>query len=82
MSAARAGYAGARTVGVDCDRSDTTPRMAIPDSSKPKPRMESAKAVNVCFPGYRIHNITNGVHFGTWTHPAFAGLYTESAQAT
>jgi len=34
------------------------------------------------FPGYRIHDIINGVHFGTWTHPAFAGLYTESAQAT
>jgi starch phosphorylase len=28
------------------------------------------------FPGYRIHAVTNGVHVGTWTHPAFAALYT------
>ncbi|NRO96966.1 alpha-glucan family phosphorylase [Paraburkholderia sp. NMBU_R16] len=28
------------------------------------------------FPGYRIHAITNGVHAGTWTHAAFAELYT------
>jgi starch phosphorylase len=27
------------------------------------------------FPGYRIHAVTNGVHPGTWTHPAFARLY-------
>ncbi|TAM49983.1 MAG: alpha-glucan family phosphorylase [Paraburkholderia sp.] len=27
------------------------------------------------FPGYRIHAITNGVHPGTWTHSAFAQLY-------
>ena len=27
------------------------------------------------FPGYRIHAVTNGVHVGTWTHPAFAGLF-------
>ncbi|MDX1656493.1 MAG: alpha-glucan family phosphorylase [Candidatus Competibacteraceae bacterium] len=27
------------------------------------------------FPGYRVHSITNGVHPGTWTHPAFAQLY-------
>src|SRR5204863_4186585 len=25
---------------------------------------------------YRIHAVTNGVHVGTWTHPAFAELYT------
>ncbi|MBI1220944.1 MAG: alpha-glucan family phosphorylase [Rhodobacteraceae bacterium] len=28
------------------------------------------------FPGYRIHAVTNGVHAGTWTHDAFAQLYT------
>jgi len=27
------------------------------------------------FPGYRIHAVTNGIHPGTWTHPAFAQLY-------
>jgi glycogen phosphorylase len=27
------------------------------------------------FPGYRVHAITNGVHVGTWAHPAFAELY-------
>ncbi|MCB2061383.1 MAG: alpha-glucan family phosphorylase [Novosphingobium sp.] len=27
------------------------------------------------FPGYRVHNITNGVHAGVWTHDAFARLY-------
>jgi starch phosphorylase len=27
------------------------------------------------FPGYRVHAITNGVHVGQWTHPAFAQLY-------
>ncbi|WP_250441773.1 alpha-glucan family phosphorylase [Caballeronia sp. AZ1_KS37] len=27
------------------------------------------------FPGYPIHAITNGVHPQTWTHPAFAELY-------
>jgi starch phosphorylase len=28
------------------------------------------------FPGYHIHAVTNGVHVGSWTHPAFAALYT------
>lgn len=28
------------------------------------------------FPGYHIHAVTNGVHVDTWTHPAFAALYT------
>ena len=27
------------------------------------------------FPGYRVHTVTNGVHPGQWTHPAFARLY-------
>jgi len=27
------------------------------------------------FPDYMIHAITNGVHAGRWTHPAFARLY-------
>src|SRR5262249_54335043 len=30
------------------------------------------------FPGYRIHAVTNGVHVGSWTHSAFAALYTAS----
>ena len=35
-----------------------------------------AETTEHMFPGYRIHAITNGVHLGTWTHPAFAALYT------
>ena len=27
------------------------------------------------FPGFDVHAVTNGVHVGTWTHPAFAELY-------
>jgi starch phosphorylase len=27
------------------------------------------------FPGYDVHAVTNGVHVGTWAHPAFAALY-------
>ena len=27
------------------------------------------------FPGYRIRAVTNGVHPGTWVHPAFARLF-------
>jgi starch phosphorylase len=34
-----------------------------------------AQTAEQMFPGYRIHAITNGVHVGTWTHPAFAALY-------
>jgi starch phosphorylase len=34
-----------------------------------------AQTTEHMFPGYRIHAVTNGVHVGTWTHPAFAGLY-------
>jgi starch phosphorylase len=34
-----------------------------------------AQTTEHMFPGYRIHAITNGVHVGTWTHSAFAGLY-------
>ena len=37
-----------------------------------------AQTTEHMFPGYRIHAITNGVHVGTWTHPAFAGLYDEN----
>ncbi|MDR3538108.1 MAG: alpha-glucan family phosphorylase, partial [Acetobacteraceae bacterium] len=29
------------------------------------------------FPGYPIRAVTNGVHPATWTHPAFARLYTQ-----
>ncbi|HTJ90075.1 MAG TPA: alpha-glucan family phosphorylase [Acidocella sp.] len=35
-----------------------------------------AETTQHMFPGYRVHAITNGVHAGTWTHPAFAQLYT------
>lgn len=34
-----------------------------------------AETTRQMFPGYRIHAITNGVHVGTWAHPAFAQLY-------
>jgi starch phosphorylase len=34
-----------------------------------------AETTQHMFPGYRIHAITNGVHVGTWAHPAFAQLY-------
>ena len=37
-----------------------------------------AETTENMFPGYRIHAVTNGVHVGTWTHPAFAELYTAS----
>src|ERR1051325_11215445 len=35
-----------------------------------------AETTSRMFPGYRIHSVTNGVRVGTWTHPAFAALYT------
>lgn len=35
-----------------------------------------AETAQHMFPGYRIHAVTNGVHVGTWTHDAFARLYT------
>lgn len=35
-----------------------------------------AETTQNMFPGYHIHAVTNGVHVGTWTHPAFAALYT------
>ncbi|MCZ0964067.1 alpha-glucan family phosphorylase [Paracoccus benzoatiresistens] len=31
------------------------------------------------FPGYRIRDITNGIHAGTWAHPAMARLFDEVA---
>ena len=34
-----------------------------------------AQTTEHMFPGYRIHAVTNGVHVGTWTHPAFAALF-------
>ena len=37
-----------------------------------------AQTTEQMFPGYRIHAITNGVHVGTWIHPAFARLYDEN----
>jgi starch phosphorylase len=36
-----------------------------------------AETTEHMFPHYRIHAVTNGVHLGTWTHPAFAALYSE-----
>jgi glycogen phosphorylase len=35
-----------------------------------------AETTEHMFPGYRIHAVTNGIHVGTWAHPAFAALYT------
>ena len=35
-----------------------------------------AETTRQMFPGYRVHAITNGVHVGLWTHPAFARLFT------
>ena len=37
-----------------------------------------AETTEHMFPGYRIHAVTNGVHVGTWTHPAFTELYTKT----
>ncbi|WP_414471099.1 alpha-glucan family phosphorylase [Microvirga sp. M2] len=34
-----------------------------------------AETTRRMFPGYRIHAVTNGVHPGQWTHPAFARLF-------
>lgn len=34
-----------------------------------------AETTQRMFPGYHVHAITNGVHSGQWTHPAFAKLY-------
>ena len=36
-----------------------------------------AETTEHMFPGYRIHAVTNGVHLGTWAHPAFASLFSE-----
>lgn len=36
-----------------------------------------AETTRHMFPSYRVHAITNGVHVGLWTHPAFARLYAE-----
>lgn len=36
-----------------------------------------AQTTRHMFPGYRVHAVTNGVHAGLWTHPAFAALFTE-----
>ena len=35
-----------------------------------------AEVTRQMFPGYRVYAITNGVHVGHWTHPAFARLFT------
>lgn len=35
-----------------------------------------AETTQHMFPGYRVHAVTNGVHAGTWTHAAFAELFT------
>ena len=34
-----------------------------------------AETTRTMYPGFRVHSVTNGVHVGTWTHPAFARLY-------
>ena len=34
-----------------------------------------AETTRRMFPGYVVQAITNGVHVGTWAHPAFARLY-------
>jgi starch phosphorylase len=34
-----------------------------------------AETTEQMFPGYRIRAVTNGVHPGTWVHPAFARLF-------
>ena len=34
-----------------------------------------AEVSRTMFPGYEVHAVTNGVHPGTWTAPAFAALY-------
>ncbi|SMF79851.1 starch phosphorylase [Tistlia consotensis] len=34
-----------------------------------------AETTQHLFPGYRVHAVTNGVHAGTWAHPAFAALF-------
>jgi glycogen phosphorylase len=39
-----------------------------------------AETTRQMFPGYRVHAITNGVHVGLWTHPAFARLFTANWQ--
>jgi starch phosphorylase len=36
-----------------------------------------AETTEHMFPGYRVHAVTNGVHVGTWAHPAFAQLYAD-----
>ena len=37
--------------------------------------LRHAETTRKMFPGYRIHAVTNGVHFGTWAHPALARLF-------
>lgn len=37
--------------------------------------LEHGATARAMFPGYDVRAITNGVHPGTWTHPAFASLY-------
>jgi glycogen phosphorylase len=37
--------------------------------------MRHGEVSNEMFPRYAIHAITNGVHAGTWTSPAFQALY-------
>jgi starch phosphorylase len=34
-----------------------------------------AETTQRIFPGHRIHAVTNGIHVGTWAHPAFARLF-------
>lgn len=41
--------------------------------------LRHAEVTRHMFPGHRIHAITNGVHLGQWTHPAFARLFSEIA---
>jgi glycogen phosphorylase len=39
--------------------------------------LRHAEVTRDMFPGYRIQAVTNGVHAGHWTHPAFARLFQE-----
>lgn len=38
-----------------------------------------AETTRRMFPDYRIHAVTNGIHPGQWTHPAFARLFSRIA---
>lgn len=39
-----------------------------------------AETTTKLFPHSHVHSVTNGVHIGQWTHPAFAELFDRSVQ--